>query len=139
MGLLCSYDRTRECQVVLVTTNWFRLVISYAPHHLSNKEITSGFPVEFDELYFVATYLYASKSILCFDVQCLVVLVTFKIRLAIDVQCINMFSYIDFNAFCPFLRELCCVAYRLAASVIVNKSESNWKYGQKYGGALCRK
>ena len=40
-----------------------RLVTSYAPNHISNKEIMSGFPVEFDELYFVAAYLYASKSI----------------------------------------------------------------------------
>ena len=40
-----------------------RLVTSYAPNHIPNKEIMSGFPVEFDELYFVAAYLYASKSI----------------------------------------------------------------------------
>ena len=40
-----------------------RLVTSYAPNHIPNKEIMSGFPVEFDEIYFVAAYLYASKSI----------------------------------------------------------------------------
>ena len=39
------------------------LVTSYAPNHIPNKENMSGFPVEFDELYFVAAYLYASKSI----------------------------------------------------------------------------
>ena len=32
------------------------------------------------------------------------------------MQCIKLFNYVCFNA---FLRELCCVAYRLAASVIV--------------------
>ena len=36
-----------------------RLVTSYALNHIPNKEIMSGFPVEFDELYFVAAYLYA--------------------------------------------------------------------------------
>ena len=40
----------------------------------------------------------------------------------LDIQCTNVFNYICFNAFRPFLRELSCVAYRLAASVIVNKS-----------------
>ena len=38
------------------------------------------------------------------------------------IECIKLFNYVCFNAFGPFLRELCCVAYRLAASVIVNKS-----------------
>ena len=33
-----------------------------------------------------------------------------------------IFNYVCFNAFGPFLRELCCVAYRLATSEIVNKS-----------------
>ena len=37
------------------------------------------------------------------------------------IQCIRLFYYVCFNAFGPFSRELCCVAYRLAASVIVNK------------------
>ena len=32
------------------------------------------------------------------------------------------FNYVCFNAFGPFLRELCCVAYRLAASVIVGNT-----------------
>ena len=49
-------------ELVSAESPWFRLVISYAPHHLPNKEIMSGFPVEFDELYFVAANLYASKS-----------------------------------------------------------------------------
>ena len=39
----------------------------------------------------------------------------------LTIQCINVFNYICFNAFRPFLRELCYVAYRLAASVFVNK------------------
>ena len=38
------------------------------------------------------------------------------------VQCIKLFNYVCFNAFGPFLRELCCVAYRLAASVIVGNT-----------------
>ena len=89
------HDGTCECRVALVTTSWFRPVISYAPHYLPNKEIMSGFPVEVDELYFVAAYLYASKSNkgghvalieTCFDVQCLFVFVTFVIRLAIGVR-----------------------------------------------------
>ena len=54
----------------------------------------SGFPIEFDELYFVAAYLFASKSIkhgpvalietyvLMFSVS---VFVTFAIRLAFGV------------------------------------------------------
>ena len=38
------------------------------------------------------------------------------------IQCIKLFNYVCFNAFGPFLRELCCVAYRLAASVIVGNT-----------------
>ena len=34
------------------------------------------------------------------------------------------------SAFRPFLRELCCVAYRHMLPVIVNKPEYNQQYGQ---------
>ena len=53
---------TRKCRVGLATTSWFRHVISYAPLHLPNKEIVSGFPSQFTKHYFVAEYLYANKS-----------------------------------------------------------------------------
>ena len=79
----------------MATTSWFRHVISYAPLHLPNKEIVSGFPSQFTKHYFVAAYLYANKSAkdapvalietYVFMFKCLFVLVTFVIRLAIGV------------------------------------------------------
>ena len=38
------------------------------------------------------------------------------------IQCINVFNYICFNAFRPFLRDLSCVAYRLAAPYVESSS-----------------
>ena len=50
--------------------------------------------------------------------SCLLTIIVYLLA----IQCIELFSYGCFNAFGPFLRELCCVAYRPAASAIVNKS-----------------
>ena len=41
---------------------------------------------------------------------------------SISISSIKLFNYVCFNAFGPFLRELCCVAYRLAASGIVGNT-----------------
>ena len=37
------HDGTRECRVVLATTSWFRLVISYTSLHHPNKEGHANF------------------------------------------------------------------------------------------------
>ena len=50
--------------------------------------------------------------------SCLLTIIVYLLA----IQCINFFYYVCFNAFGPFSRELCCVAYRLAASAIVNKT-----------------
>ena len=51
--------------------------------------------------------------------SCLLTIIVYLLA----IQCIKFFNYyICFNAFGPFLRELCCVAYRLAASVIVGNT-----------------
>ena len=42
--------------------------------------------------------------------------------IVLAIQCIKLFNCVSFNAFGPFLRQLCCVAYRLAASVIVGNT-----------------
>ena len=47
--------------------------------------------------------------------SCLLTIIVYLLA----IQCIKLFNNVSFNAFGPFLRELCCVAYRLAASVIV--------------------
>ena len=51
------------------------------------------------------------------------------------IQCIKLFNYVCFNAFGPFLRELCCVAYRLAASVIVSNTPIK---PSNYGDKCCK-
>ena len=56
-------------------------------------------------------------------------LVTIMVYL-LTIQCINVFNYICFNAVRPYLRERCCFACRLAASVIVNKSPVKQEHGQ---------
>ena len=50
--------------------------------------------------------------------SCLLIIIVYLIA----IQCITLFYYVCFNAFGPCLRELCCIAYRLAASAIVNKT-----------------
>ena len=49
--------------------------------------------------------------------SCLLTIIVYLLAM----QCIKLFYYVCFNAFGPFLRELCCVAYRLVASAIVKK------------------
>ena len=50
--------------------------------------------------------------------SCLLTIIVYLLA----IQCITFFNYVCFNAFGPFLRELCCVAYRLAASGIVGNT-----------------
>ena len=50
--------------------------------------------------------------------SCLLTIIVYLLA----IQCIKLFNYVCFNAFGPFLRELCCVAYRLAASGIVGNT-----------------
>ena len=64
--------------------------------------------------------------------SCLLTIIVYLLAM----QCIKLFNYVCFNAFGPFLRELCCVAYRLAASVIVGNSQ-NGKGPRQDGSALC--
>ena len=50
--------------------------------------------------------------------SCLLTIVVYLLA----ILCIKLFNYVYFNAFGTFLRELCCFAYRLAASVIVSNT-----------------
>ena len=51
---------------------------------------------------------------------CLLTIIVYMLA----VHCNNLFNFICFNAFQHFLRQLRCVAYRLAATSIVNMSLS---------------
>ena len=50
--------------------------------------------------------------------SCLLTIIVYLLAM----QCIKLFNCVCFNAFGPFWRELCCVAYRLAASGIVGNT-----------------
>ena len=50
--------------------------------------------------------------------SCLLTIIVYLLA----ILCIKLFNYVFVNVVGPFLRELCCVAYRLAASVIVGNT-----------------
>ena len=67
--------------------------------------------------------------------SCLLTIIVYLLT----IQCIKLFNYVCFNAFDPFLRELCCVAYRLAASVKCKQSSNQTRQGPRQDGSAVLK
>ena len=128
----CDRIVRHRYDICVVSKFEFRLIIGVRKGH---RRLLLNSPLADTPTSSSLTYCFCRNRLWKYVKYCLLTIMVYLLAM----QCIHVFNYICFNAFHPFLRELCCVAYRLAsclgdckqiASQIGNMARRN-------GGALC--